>query len=155
MLIESNLSQPDSAPARDLATECVDRWQSELDQFISATMARLDALVVALEQCEQQEVHSISQTCHPVNDRSREPSHRPVQEHAQTSENLLTCDSGEGDSPLHTAASEQTNSPTGPFESPANVEPIPAIDPSPADADEAWQRLSAIKSRIAKQLENQ
>ena len=130
MLTESNDLNLRSADESTTDASCIDQLQSELDQFISTTMNRLDEVAVALREYgrEEQAQQEILDTCA----NSNAPEVFPEGQASDMDEPLL--------SDLHRSADEVTDSGNEAFQ-------------EPLDQDESMTRLNAIKLRIAKQLE--
>lgn len=154
MLVESTTfhatnKNDDSA----IDSKIIDQWQAELNQFIAATAARLDALSIALAEYQLQE-----------------------QEIAKSAESVAQPIAAIDAVPTEVAMPAEIAAPTEIAEPAEFADPSDFADPNALpsvetleteavkdasttstpthDPDEAWARLSAIKSRIAKQLEN-
>ncbi|MEM8670011.1 MAG: hypothetical protein AAGG48_20965 [Planctomycetota bacterium] len=171
MLIESIPSnKPPEQPNDD--GEKVQAWQSELDDFLAKTMTRLDSLAEALsEAIDETHTQSALGVEVSLNNRTEFPTQPTVDTNGDqvsefrdvpTNETAL-ADSVPGDANevthVQDAAADSfdasANADSNLLESPSGDNEIPGATTDTAQPDEAWERLNAIKSRLAKQLENQ
>ena len=148
MLIESTFSN-DSQDDAPVDAKRIQAWQDELDQFLAATMTRLDLLVVAINECveEPTPVPAVVET--PTQESSR-PTSRSIE---TVSQPVAEQESQPTVEPPAVAVETTPETPPTPSNETPVVDESP-IPEDPPDPDEAMARLSAIKSRLAKQLGN-
>jgi len=154
MLIES--TTVNTAGSQGAVTpERIQQLQSELEQFIAATTARLNALSLAMSE-------------HDERTDASQPSPAPAPDMASAfGEQVETETVEESVEPtsiaieplqipeVESSEPEPEPSQSHPPETDATSLDKPVDGDEPVDPDEAWARLSAIKSRLARQLENQ
>lgn len=151
MLIESLTVNAGNDHAVDPAK--LTQWQSELDQFVATTKARLDALSISIAQCATEPVPTSTGVDHaelPPPVESTAPAETNTERPMPLDTEPVIDESIQ---PHVLSGIDPTPSPE-PIESPID-EPIeaPVALGDSIDPDEAFARLSAIKSRLAKQLE--
>lgn len=183
MLIDSRPVDTSADASSEQETQQIDQWQTELGQFLADTMARLDSLSALLNQWDA-EAHEVPSSSSEAEEPDHGVPQAPnAESEIGTLEELLPdVPVALTEAPPAQAASEQTavehSRPSDVTSTPwpthdrslsrdqvAPTEPEANITESKSnrtdegdsmlDPDEAWARLSAIKSRIAKQLENQ